>query len=125
LIIYFLTIYVLVLLNLLRRISKMTIRDFLYFDKQNEKKMFRDSKKRNVIFVLSIILGAISLFLWNSRCTMDNFNKQETLTYLMVSVIMLIISIYGISTTCADMFLTVILKFCIIGIEVKLDAKNL
>ncbi|RHU92090.1 hypothetical protein DXC08_13445 [Clostridium sp. OM07-9AC] len=35
---------------------------------------------------------------------MDNFNKQETLTYLMVSVIMLIISIYGISTTCADMF---------------------
>lgn len=110
LIIYFLTIYVLVLLNLLRRISKMTIRDFLYFDKQNEKKMFRDSKKRNVIFVLSIILGAISLFLWNSRCTMDNFNKQETLTYLMVSVIMLIISIYGISTTCADMFLTVLLK---------------
>ena len=86
LIIYFLTIYVLVLLNLLRRISKMTIRDFLYFDKQNEKKMFRDSKKRNVIFVLSIILGAISLFLWNSRCTMDNFNKQETLTYLMVRV---------------------------------------
>lgn len=81
LIICFLTIYVLVLLNLLRRISKMTIRDFLYFDKQNEKKMFRDSKKRNVIFVLSIILGAISLFLWNSRCTMDNFNKQETLTY--------------------------------------------
>ncbi len=40
----------------------MTIRDFLYFDKQNEKKMFRDSKKRNVIFVLSIILGSISLF---------------------------------------------------------------
>ena len=92
LIIYFLTIYVLVLLNLLRRISKMTIRDFLYFDKQNEKKMFRDSKKRNFIFVLSIILGAISLFLWNSRCTMDNFNKQETLTYLMVSVIMLILT---------------------------------
>ena len=92
LIIYFLTIYVLVLLNLLRRISKMTIRDFLYFDKQNEKKMFRDSKKRNVIFVLSIILGVISLFLWNSRCTMDNFNKQETLTYLMVSVIMLILT---------------------------------
>ena len=92
LIIYFLAIYILVLLNLLRRIRKMTIRDFLYFDKQNEKKMFRDSKKRNVIFVLSIILGVISLFLWNSRCTMNNFNKQETLTYLMVSVIMLILT---------------------------------
>ena len=52
---------------------------FLYFDKQNEKKMFRDSKKRNVIFVLSIILGAISLFLWNSRCTMDNLISKKHL----------------------------------------------
>lgn len=102
----------------------MTIRDFLYFDKQNEKKMFRDSKKE-MSFCFKYYSWCDFSFLWNSRCTMDNFNKQETLTYLMVSVIMLIISIYGISTTCADMFLTVILKFCIIGIEVKLDAKNL
>lgn len=29
-------------------------------------------------FVLSIILGAI-LFFSGIRCTMDNFNKQETL----------------------------------------------
>ena len=41
--IYFLAIYVLVLLNLLRRIRKMTVHDFLYFDKQNEKKMFRSN----------------------------------------------------------------------------------
>ena len=54
--IYFLAIYVLVLLNLLRRIRKMTVHDFLYFDKQNEKKMFRSNKKRNIIFVLSVIL---------------------------------------------------------------------
>ena len=46
LIIYFLTIYVLVLLNLLRRISKMTIRDFLYFDKQNEKKMRQQAAEK-------------------------------------------------------------------------------
>ncbi|MDO4279952.1 MAG: ABC transporter permease, partial [Lachnoclostridium edouardi] len=46
--VYFGAIYVLVLLNLLRRIRKMTVHNFLYFDKQNEKKMFRSSKKRNV-----------------------------------------------------------------------------
>ena len=77
LIIYFLTIYVLVLLNLLRRISKMTIRDFLYFDKQNERKCSVTVKKK-CHFVLSIILGAISLFLWNSRCTMDNLISKNT-----------------------------------------------
>lgn len=108
--IYFLAIYVLVLVNLLRRIKKMTVHDFLYFDKQNEKKMFRNNKKRNIFFIISIILTIASLFLWHSRCTMEKFSEQETLTYLMISVIVLIIGIYGISATCADMFLSVLLK---------------
>ncbi|MDC7290981.1 ABC transporter permease [Blautia schinkii] len=107
---YFLAIYVLVLLNLLRRIRKMTVHDFLYFDKQNEKKMFRSNKKRNIIFVLSVILGIASLVLWHSRCNMDKFGIQETLTYLIIAVIMLIISIYGVSATCADIMLSVLLK---------------
>lgn len=108
--IYFLVIYVLVLLNLLRRIRKMTVHDFLYFDKQNEKKMFRSHKKRNIIFIISMILMITSLILWDSRCTMETFGEQETLTYWLVSIILLIIGIYGVSATCADMFLTVLLK---------------
>lgn len=76
--IYFLVIYLLVLLNLLRKINKMTVHDFLYFDKQNEKKMFRSNKKRNIIFVLSVILGIASLLLWHSRCNVDTFGQQET-----------------------------------------------
>ena len=32
----------------------MTVHDFLYFDKQNEKKMFRSNKKRNIIFIVSV-----------------------------------------------------------------------
>lgn len=39
----------------------MTVHDFLYFDKQNEKKMFRSSKRRNIIFVISLLLGIASL----------------------------------------------------------------
>ena len=108
--IYFLVIYVLVLLNLLRRIRNMTVHDFLYFDKQNEKKMFRNDKKRNVIFMVSAILGIFSLLLWNSRCSFENFSDESTMTYLMICVIMLIISIYGISATCADMLLSILLK---------------
>ena len=108
--IYFLVIYVLVLLNLLRRIRNMTVHDFLYFDKQNEKKMFRNDKKRNVIFMVSAILGIFSLLLWNSRCSFENFSDESTMTYLMICVIMLIISIYGISVTCADMLLSILLK---------------
>ena len=108
--IYFLVVYVLVLLNFLRRIRNMTVHDFLYFDKQNEKKMFRNDKKRNVIFMVSAILGIFSLLLWNSRCSFENFSDESTMTYLMICVIMLIISIYGISATCADMLLSILLK---------------
>ena len=110
LVIYFLAIYVLVLLNLLRRIRKMTVHDFLYFDKQNEKKMFRNNKKRNIIFMVSAVLGVSSLLLWNSRCSFENFSDESTMTDLMICVIMLIISIYGISATCADMLLSILLK---------------
>ncbi|MFA3928297.1 FtsX-like permease family protein len=61
--IYFLAIYVLVLVNLLRRIKKMTVHDFLYFDKQNEKKMFRNNKKGTFS-----LLSALSLLLLHFFC---------------------------------------------------------
>ena len=108
--IYFLAIYGLVLLNLLRRIRNMTVHDFLYFDKQNEKKMFRSNKKRNRILIVSVILGITAILLWASRWTKENSGKQETLTYLIISMMLLIISIYGVSATCADMLLSVLLK---------------
>lgn len=110
LIIYFLAIYMLVLLNLLRRIKKMTVHDFLYFDKQNEKNMFHSKKRRNLIFVVSIIVGVASLLLWNSQFSFEKSNNQGTFIYLMFSLAMLIISIYGISATCSDMILSVVLK---------------
>lgn len=108
--VYFLLIYILVLLNLLRRIRKMTVHDFLYFEKQNETKMFQGSKKRNVLFILSVILGISALALWASRWTMEKNGAQETLTYLIISMSMLIVSMYGICAACADMLLSSLLK---------------
>lgn len=108
--IYFMAIYVLVLLNLLRRIRKMTVHDFLYFDKQNEKKMFRSSKRRNIIFVISLLLGIASLVFWHTRFNFENYSTSENISYLTICICVLIISIYGISATCADMLLSVLLK---------------
>ena len=71
--------------------------------------MFHSNKKRNIIFIASIIIGVVALLLWNSRCNMDKFGEQETITYLMISVIMLIISVYGVSATCADILLSIII----------------
>ena len=110
LVVYFFAIYALVLLNLLRRIRKMTVHNFLYFDKQNEKKMFRSSNKRSILFVISVILGITALFLWNSRCDFEKSSDPSFITYMMISMILLIISIYGVSATCADMLLSVLLK---------------
>lgn len=107
---YFLAIYFLVLLNLLRRIGKMTVQEFLYLDKRNEKKMFASGRKRNVVFVLSAELGIAALLLWNLNFQIERVNQQETLNYLIVSLILLIVSIYGISATCADMLLSVLLR---------------
>lgn len=84
--VYFLLIYLLVLLNLLRRIRKMTVHDFLYFEKQNETKMFHGNRKRNILFLLSIILGIAALALWASRWTLEKNGAQETLTYLIISM---------------------------------------
>lgn len=83
--IYFLVIYVLVLLNLLRRIKKMTVHDFLYFDKLNEKKMFHSSKIRNIIFVISAIIGVVSLLLWNSQLEKQQKRLQQEIEKIVQS----------------------------------------
>lgn len=108
--VYFLLIYLLVLLNLLRRIRKMTVHDFLYFEKQNETKMFHGNRKRNILFLLSIILGIAALALWASRWTLEKNGAQETLTYLIISMSILIVSMYGICATCADMLLILFIE---------------
>lgn len=106
----FFVIYLLVLVNLLRKVRKMTVHDFLYLEKKNEKKMFRSSKRRNVIFILSAVLGIAALWLWFSQCSFEASEGGDTMTYMLVSMIGLIVSIYGVSATCADLILSVILK---------------
>ena len=119
--VYFIAMYLLVLLNMLWKIKKMTVHSFLYLDKQNEEKMFRNSRKRNIIFGISLIIGIASIWLWYSRFQMEFISKNETLTYLMLSMIGLIISIYGISAKVSDM----VFSFIIRSKKIKYQKDNL
>ena len=89
----------------------MTVHDFLYFEKQNETKMFHGNRKRNILFLLSIILGIAALAPLGFPVDTGKKNgAQETLTYLIISMSILIVSMYGICATCADMLLSSLLK---------------
>lgn len=107
---YFIAIYVLVLLNILLKIKKMTIQSFLEFDKQNEKKMFKSSRRRNITFILSLILGILCLLIWHFAFDVTRIDDGNTLTYFILCMTGLIISLYGISATGADIILTLLLK---------------
>ena len=110
LIVYFSILYLLVFLNMLRRMGKMNIRRFLDMEEENEKKMLRSSGRRNLLFVLSFLLGAGAFVLWNSQLDLSTLSSGETLTWMMTAILLFIISIYGISVTGSDMLLTFVLN---------------
>ena len=46
-----------------RRIKKMKVYDLLYLDKQNEERIFKNSRKKKIVFVVFFIIGVTSLTL--------------------------------------------------------------
>lgn len=119
--VYFVAIYILVLINLWRKMRKMSVHDFLYLEKQNEKKMFQSKKNRNTIFLASVFIGIVSIGVWYSRFDTKNFFEQETMNYLLFCVIGFVISMYGVYTAVSDMLLSVVLK----SKAMKYDKDNL
>lgn len=115
--VYFIVIYILVLFNIFKKMSRMSVQHFLYLDKKNEQKMFAFKacknfwKRRETCFVISVILGLAALGIWRARfCNIEVFGQEATIYYLEVSIILLIISIYGISVTGTDIILMFVLK---------------
>ena len=87
--------------------KKMKIHDLLYLEKKNEEKIWKKKKYRNVLFIIFVIMGATGLYL----C--DYFFKimePHMMLYLLVAIILLIISIYGITFTLGDFILAFISK---------------
>lgn len=106
-ILYFVLIYAFTLFRSSRRVKKMKIHDLLYLEKQNEQKIWKKKKYRNVLFIIFVIMGIVAL------CLCDYFFKvmqPYTMLYLFASVILLIVSIYGITFTLGDFILTFINK---------------
>ena len=106
-ILYFVLIYAFTLFRSSRRMKKMKIHDLLYLEKQNEQKIWKKKKYRNVLFIIFVIMGIVAL------CLCDYFFKvmqPYTILYLFASVILLIVSIYGITFTLGDFILAFISK---------------
>lgn len=110
LLLYFAIIYVLVLFRANHRMKKINIHDLLCLEKQNEQKITKKKKHRNIIFVISLIIGIAGLVVWNSQWTLDNAGNQSTPNYLILSMALIIISIYGVMISVADFILAFILN---------------
>lgn len=111
LVLYFAAVYLLVLLNMLRKIRKMTVHKFLYLEQQNEEKMFQSRGKRNVLFLAGFSIGAAALIIWHIyTLDMETALSQGTFYLLFGGVIALIVSMYICSATASDMLLSFVLK---------------
>ena len=106
-VLYFVLIYTFTLFRSSHRMKKMKIHDLLYLEKKNEEKIWKKKKYRNVLFIIFVIMGATGLYL----C--DYFFKimePYMMLYLLVAIILLIISIYGITFTLGDFILFFLIK---------------
>ena len=108
LILYFCLIYVFVLFFARRRIKKMKIYDLLYFDKQNEKFKNKNKILRNLAFIISIILGIVALLMFDSQ--FKAVGNEPSMTIIFICLILIIISIYGVTISLSDFILNIILK---------------
>ncbi len=108
--IYFALIYLLVLWRANRRMKNSSINDLLTLEKQNEKKITKSKKHRNTIFLLSVALGIIALFLWNMKLKPEVLQDSSIMNTVLICFILLIISIYGVMISVGDFILSVVLK---------------
>lgn len=110
LLLYFLLIYLFVLFLAHRRIKKINIYNLLYLEKQNEEKVIKKKKNRNLLFIISILIGIGSFIFLNSTFTNDVIMNQSILTYAIVGIFLFIISIYGVMFSLSDFLLSIVLK---------------
>ena len=105
---YFILIYLFTLFRSSRRMKKMKIHNLLYLEKKNEEKIWKKKKYRNILFIIFVILGILGLYLCDYAFIISN--DPSMVSYLGISILLLIISIYGITFTLGDFILALINK---------------
>lgn len=108
LLLYFALIYLFVLFLARHRIKKVKIHDLLYLEKQNEEKRFKKNKVRDVAFIVSLIVGVVAMFLFDGQ--FKGVGTEPSFGIIFLSVILIIISIYGVAITLSDFILKIVLK---------------
>lgn len=106
----FAAVFLLVLVNMTGKMGRISIRGFLDMEKKNEEKMLRSSRKRNLLFCVSLLLGVLGFLVWNSQFSLDAGSDQSVMYWLMLGILLFILSIYGVSVTAGDMLLTLVLR---------------
>lgn len=106
----FSAVFLLVLVNMTRKMGCISIRGFLDMEKQNEEKILRSSRKRNILFCVSLLLGILGFLVWNSQFGPEAGSDQSVMYWLMLGILLFILSIYGVSITAGDMLLTMVLR---------------
>ena len=105
---YFILIYLFTLFRSSRRMKKMKIHDLLYLEKKNEEKIWKRKKNRNILFIIFVVLGILGLYFCDYAFVISN--DPRMLSYLGISILLLIISLYGITFTLGDFILAFINK---------------
>ena len=118
-ILYFIIIYLFVMFRINRIIKKMKVYDLLYLDKQNEERVFKNSKKKKILFVVFFIIGITSLTLFKKG--LYHVGDNGSIPMIVGGVPLLIISIYGITITVGDF----IIDFVINRKKIKYKNDNL
>ncbi len=108
--IYFALIYLLVLWRAGRRMRKSTINDLLTLEKQNEMKITKSKKHRNILFFISAALGIFSLIVWYVNFKPEAVQESSILSVVLICLCLLVVSIYGIMISAGDFILSVVLK---------------
>ncbi|MBU5336923.1 ABC transporter permease [Intestinibacter bartlettii] len=116
---YFIIIYLFVMFRTNRRMKKMKVYDLLYLDKQNEERVFKNSKKKKILFVVFLIIGITALTLL--KVGLYHVDDNGSIPMIVRGVPMLIISIYGITITVGDF----IVDFVINRKKIKYKNDNL
>ena len=98
--VYFILIYLFTLFRSSRRMKKMKVHDLLYLEKKNEEKIWKRKKYRNILFIIFVILGITGLYLCDHAFVIAD--DPSMVGYLGISILLLIISIYGITFTLGD-----------------------
>ena len=105
---YFVVIYFFTLIKTNFRMRKMKIYDLLYWDKQNEDRVFKNSRVKKVLFLVFLVLGVTALVL--TKMGFDVSKDDGNAVMVIIAIPLIIISIYGMTVTIGDFLIDFVIN---------------